>query len=355
MRAAVLRGGRIEVRETPDPVPGPGQVLVKSLACAICASDLHFMDNPDGVAADTSGLWGYDADADIVMGHEFCTEVVAYGPDTRERWPVGTRISSQPLLLGAGTARIIGCANDAPGGFGEYLLLTESLAMEVPGDVPDEEVALADGMSVGWHYVRRAAPGPNDVPLVVGCGAIGLSVIAALRQRGVAPIVAVDFVPSRRDLAAEIGADVVVDPAERSPYAVWTDTALGPDGDTHRAYGNARADIPGCIVFECVGLPGVLDEIIMGVQRETRIFSAGGCPQGDFIHTMVAKRKGLNIQFGGGPMPEDFLAAFELICSRRLDVSPIVGRLVPLADTPQAIDDARRADGPARIVVLPWA
>ena len=62
MRAAVPRDGRIEVRETADPVPGPGQLLARTLSCAICASDLHFMDNPQGVAEDDSGLWDYHAD-----------------------------------------------------------------------------------------------------------------------------------------------------------------------------------------------------------------------------------------------------------------------------------------------------
>jgi hypothetical protein len=80
MRAAVLRGGRVEVRETEDPVPGPGQILVRSRACGICASDLHFMDHPGADADDDTGLSRYDPDADIVMGHEYCAEVVDYGP-----------------------------------------------------------------------------------------------------------------------------------------------------------------------------------------------------------------------------------------------------------------------------------
>lgn len=69
---------------------------------------------------------------------------------------------------------------------------------------------------------------------------------------------------------------------------------------------------------------------------------------------MVAKRKGLSIQFGGGPRPEDFTAALDDICSGAIDVSPLIGAIVPLADTPAAIDAARRADGPPRFVVLPY-
>ena len=99
MRAAVLRQGRVETRTIEDPVPGPGQVLVRSLACGICASDLHYMDHPEAGADDDSGWATYDQDVDIVMGHEYCTEIVDYGPDTERRIPVGTRVSSRPVMF----------------------------------------------------------------------------------------------------------------------------------------------------------------------------------------------------------------------------------------------------------------
>src|SRR5215470_15180945 len=118
MRAAVLRGGVVESRETEDPTPGRGQVLVRSLACGICASDIHFMDHPGADADDDSGLSNHDPDSDIVMGHEYCAEVVDYGPDTRRRWPAGTRVGSIPALLVPDGVRVVGQAPDAPGGFG---------------------------------------------------------------------------------------------------------------------------------------------------------------------------------------------------------------------------------------------
>ena len=99
MRAAVLRRGSVEARIIDDPVPGPGQLLVRSLACGICASDLHFMDHPEAAAYDDSGMSTYDQDVDIVMGHEYCTEILDYGPDTERRIPVGTRVSSRPVMM----------------------------------------------------------------------------------------------------------------------------------------------------------------------------------------------------------------------------------------------------------------
>lgn len=351
MRAAVLRNGVVEARETADPVPGAGQVLVRSLACGICASDLHFMDHPEGDADDDSGLSNHDLDADIVMGHEYCAEVVDYGPGTERRWPVGTRVSSIPALVTPDGVRIIGQSAEAPGGFGEYFLLTEAMTQVVVSDLPDELVSIADAISVGWYYVSRAAVTPDEVPMVIGCGAIGLSAIASLKRLGVGPIVAVDFVASRRATAQAMGADVVVDPAALSPYEAWRDLAYGSPDPVRDMMG--LLDLPGCVVFECVGIPGVLDTIIRGCERGTRILSAGGPPQGDHLHTMVAKRKGLNIQFGGGPSITHWNAAFEEVCSGRLDVTEMFGYTVDLAGVPQALAAARDAGGPARIVVVP--
>jgi threonine dehydrogenase-like Zn-dependent dehydrogenase len=351
MKAAVLRAGAIEVRETEDPVPGPGQILVRSLACGICASDLHFMDNPEADADDDSGLSHYDPDADIVMGHEYCAEVVDYGPDTQRRWPTGTRVSSIPALLQPDGVRIIGQAPDAPGGFGELFLLTEGMTQVVPTDLPNELVSIADAISVGWSYASRAGVTAKEVPLVIGCGAIGLAVIASLKRLGVGPIVAADFDRARRDIALAMGADRVVDPAELSPYAAWRDLAYGspePVRDMMR-----MLDLPGCVAFECVGVPGVLDSIVKGCERGTRLYSAGGPPEGDHLHTMVAKRKGLSIQFGGGPSITHWNEAFEEVCSGRLDVAPMFGHTVGLDGVPAALDQARLASSPPRIIVTP--
>jgi len=343
MRAAVLRGGVVEARAgLDDPVPGPGQLLVRSLACGICASDLHFMDHPEAGADDDSGMSTYDQDVDIIMGHEYCAELVDYGPDTERRIPRGTRVSSLPILSTAHGRRIIGQNPDSPGGFGEYFLLTESITRVVNSDLPSEVVCVSDAISVGWSTASRAALTSREAPLVIGCGAIGLSVIATLRRLGVGPIVAVDFVASRRATALAMGADVVVDPAEISPYQAWRDVV-------------ARGSAESMVAFECVGIPGVLDSIIKGCDRGTRIFSVGGPPEGDHLHTLTAKRKGLIIQFGGGPSMAHWDEAFDAVCSGALDVGPMLGRTVGLDEVPAALDAARDAAGPTRIIVVPGA
>jgi threonine dehydrogenase-like Zn-dependent dehydrogenase len=351
MRAAVLRGGKVESRVVDDPAPGPGQILVRSLACGICASDLHFMDHPEAGVDDDSGMSTYDVDVDIVMGHEYCAEVVDYGPGTERRFPVGARVSSLPVLSVAGGRKIIGQNPESPGGFGEYFLLTEAITRPVAGDLPNELVCIADAISVGWSAASRAQVARTEVPIVIGCGAIALATIATLKRLGVGPIVAVDFVASRRETARSMGADVLVDPAELSAFEAWqgvVSASAAAMKDLLTATGP-----PGCVVFECVGIPGVLDSIIKGCPRGARIFSLGGPPEGEHLNTLTAKRKGLNIQFGGGPSMDHWDEAFEAVCSGGLDVTPMLGRTVGLDEVPEALDAARDANGPPRIVVVP--
>jgi threonine dehydrogenase-like Zn-dependent dehydrogenase len=348
VRAVTLLHGKLELRNIPSPEPGTGQVLVRTLACAVCASDHHYMDHPQVSRADQSGMRVDAPDSDVIMGHEYCAEVVAYGPDTQRAWPIGTRVTSPPALLGTHGMRIIGMAPDAPGGFGEYFLLSEFLARAVPDDVPAERIALTDAMAVGWYYSRLGVEHtPNGVPLVLGLGAIGQSVVAALRKRGSGPIVAADFSASRRELAREMGADVVVNPADESPWSAWRRVAWGAPDDVHDRM--ALFGRPSQVVYEMVGRNGVLGDVIDHCQIGARILSCGGASE-DTIHTTTAHMKGVNIQIGGGPMPDDWYACLDLVIGGELDPTPLIGETVPLEDLADAIERARSASAPVRIL-----
>ena len=121
MRAVVLRNGRLEVRETSDPEPGTGELLLRTLSTAICASDVHFMDHPELAIDDPTGRSLYDADRDIVLGHEFVGEVIGHGPGCTDQFALGARVTAMPVRLvdgGAGGMRIIGQHPEAQGSFG---------------------------------------------------------------------------------------------------------------------------------------------------------------------------------------------------------------------------------------------
>jgi threonine dehydrogenase-like Zn-dependent dehydrogenase len=347
VRAVVLRDGRLTVRETPDPVPGDGELLLKTLSTAICASDVHFMDHPDLAIDDPTGRSLYDTDRDIVLGHEFVGEVVGHGPGCTDRFPVGTRVTSIPIRLidgGVGGTRIIGQHPGAQGSFGELLVIAEMLARQVDRDVSLDAASLTDAFAVGEFYVRAADVKPGEIPIVIGSGAIGLSAVAALAKRGIEPIVVSDFNAERRDLArTDFGAHVLVDPNVKSPFDVFNEL-------------RAERHLPGpAVVFECVGAAGLIQKIVESVEMGTRIYCAGGWYTGDTLDITTATRQGVTIQFGGGPMPQDWYGTLDAIASGSLDPMPSVGRIIGLDEVPAAIDLARRSDGPPRIIVHPNA
>jgi threonine dehydrogenase-like Zn-dependent dehydrogenase len=321
MRAVVLRDGRLDVREIADPVPGPGELLLRTLSTAICASDVHFMDHPEMGINDPTGRSLYDVNRDIVLGHEFVGEVVGHGPECTEQLPVGTRVTSMPIRVangGADGVRIIGQHPEAQGSFGELVVVAESLAKPVDGDVSSDAVALTDAFAVGEFYVRSARMEPGEVPVVVGAGAIGLSAVAALATRGIEPIIVSDYKSERRDLAC----------TERG---LWGSL----------------------VVFECVGAAGLIQKIVDSVDIGSRIYCAGGWYTGDSLSVTDATRQGVTIQFGGGPHPEDWYGTLDAIAAGRLDPLPSVGAVISLDDVPDALDLARKSDGPPRIVVHP--
>jgi threonine dehydrogenase-like Zn-dependent dehydrogenase len=345
MRAVVLRDGRLDVREVDDPVPGPGELLLRTLSTAICASDVHFMDHPEMGIDDPTGRSLYDADRDVVLGHEFVGEVIGYGPDCTEQFPVGTRVTSIPIRAvngGADGVRIIGQHPEAQGSFGELVVVGESLAKPVDGSVSSDAAALTDAFAVGEFYVRSARMEPGEIPLVIGAGAIGLSAVAALATRGVEPIVVSDYDADRRDLALNsFGAHIAVDPAEKSPFDVWREL-------------RAERGLWGALViFECVGAAGLIQQIVQSADMGTRIYCAGGWYTGDSLNITDATRQGVTIQFGGGPHPQDWYGTLDAIASGRLDPLPSVGAVVGLDEVPNALDSARKSTGPARIIVHP--
>jgi threonine dehydrogenase-like Zn-dependent dehydrogenase len=200
-----------------------------------------------------------DLSRDVVFGHEFCCEVLDYGPGTTQKFKPGTKVCSLPALLTAEGPQGIGYSNDNIGAYAERMLLSEALLLEVPNGLAAEHAALTEPLAVGVHAVAKANIKGGEVPLVIGCGPVGLAVIAALKIRGLHPIVAADYSPARRALAEKLGADVVVDPARTQPYVTWAEHArMSPEEKAARP--PLQALLPAlkpALIFECVGVPGL--------------------------------------------------------------------------------------------------
>src|SRR5581483_2379405 len=202
---------------------GEGQLLVKVTRCGICGSDLHARHHADALA-DVAAEVGYGAMMrsrdEVILGHEFCGEVVDHGPKTRKTIKPGTPVVALPLLRGRdGAVHPTGLSARAPGAYAEHVLVEQSLAFGVPNGLKPELAALTEPMAVAWHAVRRGEVSKRAVAIVIGCGPIGLAVIRMLKAHGVRTVLASDFSPARRELARRCGADQVVDPAADSPYA----------------------------------------------------------------------------------------------------------------------------------------
>jgi threonine dehydrogenase-like Zn-dependent dehydrogenase len=340
MRAAVMRNKALVVDEVPVPEPGPGEVLVRTLACGICGSDLHALKHAERFAAAyrrADGTSILDLGRDVVMGHEFCAEVVAYGPRTERRLAVGTRVCSLPVLLRPGGRQTIGYSNDHPGGYAEYMRLTESLLLPVPDTLATEHAALTEPMAVGIHAVNKARLAPEDGALVIGCGPVGLAVIAALRLTAVRPIVAADFSPRRRALAKALGADVVVDPGVDAPIERWREAA------------GSRP----VVLFECVGVPGLIGQAMAAAPRGTRIVIVGVCMEPDTIQPMTGISKELSLQFVLGYEPEEFAAALRHLAAGTIPAAELVTGRVGIGGVAQAFQDLASPERHAKIMVEP--
>lgn len=191
MRASVLRDGRMVYRDdVADPVPESGQVLVAIKACGICGSDLHFAKHGERVMEMTervargAGAMNVDLRRDIFMGHEFSAEVLEAGPDT-DTQPAGSLVTSIPVLLSAKGVEPIVYSNHTIGGYAERMLLSAALLLPIPNGLDPKHAALTEPMAVGLHAVNKSNIEPGETALVLGCGPIGIAIIASLRARGV--------------------------------------------------------------------------------------------------------------------------------------------------------------------------
>ena len=339
MRAAVLREGRMVYRDdVPDPIPGPGQVLVGVRSCGICGSDLHFarygdqvLSLSDEMASSLGGGTGnVDLSHDIFMGHEFSAEVLEAGPDT-ETLPAGTLVTSIPVLISGKHVEPIVYSNKTLGGYAERMLLSAPLLLSIPNGLDHRHAALTEPMAVGLHAVNKSGIQPGETALVVGCGPIGIAVIAALRTRGVESIVAADFSPKRRELATTMGAHQTLDPAQGSPFDTVTPA----------------------VVFEAVGVPGIIDDLMRRARHGTRLVVVGVCMQPDTMHPFFAIAKEISVQFVLAYDPQEFADSLQAIAEGEIDMSPVITGDVGLEDVGAAFDDLADPGRHCKILVTP--
>ncbi|MCA0438572.1 MAG: zinc-binding dehydrogenase [Actinobacteria bacterium] len=380
MRAVTCHDGRLAVTDVPTPAPGPGQLLLAVTRCGICGSDLHARTNADA-SADIAAEVGYPhfmrSRDHVVLGHEFTGTVLDYGPDCRRRWPTGRPVVALPALRHGGDVHLIGLSERAPGGYAEYVVVAEDVTMPVPDGLAPDLAALTEPLAVAHHAVRRGQVGRRDVAVVIGCGPIGLAVILMLKAAGVRTVVASDFSPGRRALARRCGADVVVDPGAESPWesygergghirrapeyfglALDTMHALRrvprvPWWQVIRSAERLGAGPRGPVVFECVGVPGVIEQLVTGAPYLSRIVVVGVCMPPDTFRPAMAVNKELDLRFAFCYDPAEFRAALHLMADGRVDARPLVTGTVGLGGVAAAFEALAGTPEHAKILIDP--
>jgi len=356
MKAVVMRESALVVDRIDDPTPGPGEVLTKTLACGICGSDLHMLHHCEHMLGSFKRVGipiGFDPGKGVVFGHEYCAEILDHGPDCDKKLKPGTRVCSLPYVITPTSFDHVGYSNRYPGGYGEHMVLSEGTLMPVPGDLPSELAALTEPLAIAVHAVGRAQLGGEEVPIVIGCGPIGLAVIIALKALGIGPIVAADFSAKRRALAEKLGADIVVDPAEKSPYESWV-AAAAP----------ARYDIKGpfalfglgpqprpCVVFECVGVPGLIQQALLGAPPRSRVIVVGVCMQADSIEPIVGIAKEMNVHFSFGYTAEEFGRTLAQLADGKLDAASMITGKVDMQGVADAFLQLAKPDAHAKMMI----
>ncbi len=349
MRAAALKDGSIYVNDNaPDPVPGTGDVLVEVCACGICGSDLHFAKHGASMMALGKEMKGMgpmaelgsptvDLSKDVWMGHEFSARVLEAGPGT-ETFKPDTIVTSIPILLGGPTmVRPIVYSNEVMGGYAERMILSAPMLIEVPNGLDPKLAALTEPMAVGMHGVNRSGIKPGEGALVLGCGPVGLAIIAGLKVKGIETIIAADFSPKRREMAVTMGATEAVDPNVETSWDAW-----------NRAGGGKQLH-----VFEAIGVPGIINNILQWAPARTKVTVVGVCMEPDTVMPFFAITKEIDMQFCLGYDPMEFAGSLRSIAEGEIDVKPMITSEVGLDGVADAFAALGDPEKDCKILVVP--
>ena len=334
MRAARLYGGGdLRVADEPEPAAEPGQELVRVTAVGICGSDLHWWDE--------AGIGDAVITRPLVLGHE-AAGVIEAGPQR------GTRVAIDPAIT-CGRCRpcLDGyrnlCLNirfaghgDQDGAMRELLAWPSDLLHPLPDSVTDTDGALLEPLGVAIHALDLGHVRLGARVAVVGCGPIGLLLIAVLRAAGASHIAAFEPLPHRREAALRYGADV----------------CLRPDilpGDLRELVGEGAE-----VVFEMAGTSGAVTLSMAAVRPGGRVV-LGGIPSDDRIafEASTARRKGLTIAMVRR-MNNVYGRAIALAAAGSFSLAPLVTDRFGLASAGPAFGIAAKRKG-LKVVIEPAA
>ncbi|UUM32011.1 zinc-binding dehydrogenase [Vibrio japonicus] len=341
MNSIVMQDGHVSLQKVAVPKPEAGQVLVRSLACGICGSDLHITRHSEEVF-DVYRKLGVMPDSmedhtPVMLGHEFCAEIVEYGDETQQTLPVGSRVTSVPILLSQSGAGV-GVTPGVHGAYSEYFLLDEALLLPVPDDVPSEAAALTEPLAVGLHAVNRSDIEVQETALVVGCGPIGLAVITALKQRGVTNILAVDLQEDKLHIASEFGATRLINPTKEDEVVVGAEYAA-----------DSRL-----VIFECVGKHTLIDNFIRRAPANARVVVTGIHTTPATINYAYATVKEIDLRFSYYYQPHEFEQCLNAIAEHKLPWQKLLTAKVGIDGVEGTFKQLMTPNDHIKVLIEPW-
>jgi threonine dehydrogenase-like Zn-dependent dehydrogenase len=352
---SIWRNPKLEVRDWPDPEPGPQDVVLEVQACGVCGSDMHFYETDEAGYILYPGLTKFPT----ILGHEFSGKVVEMGTDV-ETLKVGDMVTVEEMIW---CGRCIPCRNGypnhcanleeigftIPGAYANYIAVDEKFCWKIDAIAErfgDEEkayemAALTEPSCVAYNAMFERAGGfkPGHYVSVFGAGAIGLSSIGLAKAAGAGTIVAFEISPQRRELAKAVGADYVYDPRDVGAGETLMELSNGAGFDfLVEAAGAPHVTIPE--MEKAFAINGKMVQIGRAARRVPMYLEA----------FQVRRFQAFGAQGHSGH--ETFPNVIRLVAAGRLDLSPIITARYTLSETVDAIaKSTERTDG--KILVKP--
>lgn len=313
----------IRIEDIPEPELKPGTVAIDVAWCGICGTDLHeYLEGPIFVPPKGKPHPISGEEAPVTLGHEFSGTITALGEGVTGL-EVGQNVVVEPYIVsedvdtGEGSnyqlsenMNFIGLGGRG-GGLSEKIVVEQRWVHPV-GDIPLDEAALIEPLSVGHHAFVRSGAGEGDVAIVGGAGPIGLLTAGVLKASGLTVYIS-ELSEARKEMARTTGvADEVFDPREVDVAEKVRELTDGKGAD---------------VGFECSSVPVVLDMLIDAVKPGGVIVNVsiwGRKPEVD-MPNLVLKEIDLRGTIG---YSNDHPATIKLVQEGKLDLSKfITGRL----------------------------
>ena len=300
--------------------------------CGICGSDLHAVHTmPPGT----------------IFGHEFAGEVVEV-TDGVDGWKVGDRAVSLPYFAcgqcdrcrkgdGILCMQIRGIGLGPVGGaYAELVRVQPENSFIVPEHVSFREAALVEPLAVGLHGVRRSRLAPGGACVILGAGPIGIATLLWARDLGAKTIIS-DPSPGRRAMAEKFGATAIVDPKKDDPGFAARDVA----GDEIHT------------VFECVGMPGLIQNAMGIASLRAQIVVLGVCMATDEIFPIHGILKELEIDFVLAYSRDEFRETLDALATRRIDPRAMITDVIALDGVPAMFEALATPNTQCKVEIEP--